>query len=201
MKNLRRLSVITACSLLIGIMFTSSLKLNAQFKYRSEDLAVTVKGNSAVGEWQVKSNKGQLETVFGLNASNKITAVYSLWFTVECESLKGGVNAMEKNTYKALKSNSNETINFILKSSKVKEIIHGIFEVRCTGFLTIAGVEKETELVVNCILNDDKSFACSGTKSLKLSDFDVKIPSAGPNTIQPADDISISYNLKIGRMQ
>ena len=108
---------------------------------------------------------------------------------------------MEKNTYKALKSNTNETINFILKSSKIKEINPGVFELRCTGFLTIAGVEKETELVVNCISNEDKSFTCSGTKNLKLSDFDVKIPSAGPNTIQPADDVSILYNLKIGRMQ
>ena len=201
MKNLRRLSVITACSLLVGIMLTSSSKLSAQFKFRSEDLAVTVKGNSTAGEWQIKSGKGQLETVFGLNAGNKITAIYSLWFTVECESLKGGANAMEKNTYKALKSNTNETINFILKSSKIKEINPGVFELRCTGFLTIAGVEKETELVVNCISNEDKSFTCSGTKNLKLSDFDVKIPSAGPNTIQPADDVSILYNLKIGRMQ
>lgn len=201
MKNVRRISVFTIRSILMGLVLTSSLALNGQFKYRSEDLVVTVKGNSSVGEWQIKSNKGQVEAVFGLNAANKITALYTLWFTVECETLKGSANAMEKNTHKALKSNSNETINLVLRSSKVREIASGIFEVKCTGFLTIAGVEKETELVVTCILNEDKSFTCSGTKDLKLSDFDVKLPSGGANSVLPADDVSISYNLKIGRLQ
>jgi polyisoprenoid-binding protein YceI len=201
MKNLRRLSVSTTLAVLVFLLFSSTVKLQAQFKYRSEELVVNVKGTSAVGDWQTKSNKGQIEAVFGLNANNKITGIYSLWFTVECESLKSGTAAMDKDAYKALKTSGSETVNFVLKSAKVKEIVNGIFELRCTGFLTIAGVEKETELLVTCIVNEDKSFSCSGTKDLKLSEFNIKLPSAVLNNIKPADDIAISYNLKIGRMQ
>ena len=201
MKNLQRKGVTTTLTFLVFLLCSLTLKLQGQFKYRSEDLVINVKGTSAVGEWQTKSNKGQIEAVFALNSNNKITNLYSLWFTVDCESLKSGAAAMDKDAYKALKTNGSETINFVLKSAKVKEIVNGIFELRCTGFLTIAGVEKETELLVTCIVNEDKSFSCSGTKDLKLSEFDIKLPTAVLNNIKPADDIAISYNLKIGRMQ
>ena len=201
MKNLRRVGVISGCSLVVGLILASSVRLHAQVKYRSEDLIVNVKGSSSAGEWQIKTNKGQLEAVFGLNGTSKITSLYTLWFTVECSTLKNGAPTMEKNAQKALKANDNETINFVLKSSKTKETVPGTFELTCTGFLTIAGVEKETELIVACVLNDDKTFTCSGVKNLKLSDFHIKVPSTPSNNIQPADDISIAYNLKIGRMQ
>jgi hypothetical protein len=200
MKNLRRFSVISSCSFLVGLILASSIQLYAQVKYRAEDLVVNVNGNSSAGEWQIKTNKGQLEAVFGLNGTGKITSLYTLWFTVECATLKSGAAAMEKNAYKALKANDNETINFVLKSSKIKEIVPGTYEVTCTGFLTIAGVEKETELIVNCVVNEDKTFTCSGLKKLKLSDFAIKFPSSPANSIQPADDISIAYNVKMGRM-
>lgn len=200
MKNLRRRSVSTTITLLFVLLLSAITSLQAQYKYRSEDLVINVKGSSSAGDWQTKSNKGEIEAVFGLNSNNKITNIYSLWFTVDCETLKSGTVAMDKDAYKVLKTNGNETINFVLRSAKVKEIVPGIFELKCTGFLTIAGVEKETEIVVTCVVNDDKSFTCSGTKDLKLSEFNIKLPPAIVNNIKPADEISISYNLKIGRM-
>ena len=167
-----------------------------QQKYRSEDLLVQVKGTGSAGPWEIKSNRGELETTLGLTAS-KVTGLYSLWFTVECESLQSPETSTAKNAHKAWKSSGNETINFVLSSAKVKEVAIGVYEMTCLGFLTIAGIERETDLKVTCKANDDESFTCSGTKQLKMSDFDIKLPTAVMNNLKPADSIVIAYNLKI----
>jgi hypothetical protein len=177
----------------------SVVTTQAQQKFRSEDLVVQVKGAASAGQWEIKSEKGQLETVLGL-ANSRITGLYSLWFVVECESLQSDESALTKNVHKALKSSSNEQINFVLSKAKVKEAANGIYEMFCEGFLTIGGVEKETDLKVSCKLNDDKSYTCSGSKKLKMSEFDIKLTPAIMNNLKPSDDIEIFYNLKISRM-
>jgi hypothetical protein len=199
MKPMRRLNVLRIFQLYMPALFLLlSFSVAGQQKYRSEDLLMQVKGTGSAGPWEIKSGRGELETTLGLTAS-KVTGLYSLWFTVECESLQSPEASTTKNAQKALKSSGSEAINFVLSSAKVKEVSSGVYEMTCLGFLTIAGIERETDLKVTCKANDDGSFTCSGIKQLKMSDFDIKLPPAVMNNLKPADSIEIVYNLKINR--
>ena len=196
---MRRIGVLHAVAICIAALALTAVSTQGQQKFRSEDLVVQVKGAASTGQWEIKSDKGQLETILGLTNS-KITGLYSLWFTVDCESLQSDESTLTKNAHKALKSSANEQINFVLSSAKVKEVTGGVYDMNCHGFLTISGVEKETDLKVTCKVNDDKSYTCSGSKKLKMSEFDIKLPPAVMNNLKPADDIEIFYQLKISRM-
>ena len=63
--------------------------------------------------------------------------------------------------------------------------------------MSIAGKNNQTELVASGIYNlADKSFTVTGIKKMKMTDYNVKPPTALFGTITTGDAISISYNLK-----
>ena len=200
MKNFRRISVTSAFFFVLIFVLSAFIKTaNAQVKYHTDDLNVSIKGTTSVQPWELKSDKGQFEAVFGLGKNDKITDIYTLWFTIETELLKSGHAAMENSAYKALKTKSYDNISFIHKSSIINQVDSKHFEIKCNGYLTVAGTEQETNLVVSCKLNDDKTFTCTGSKKLKMTDFNIKPPSVGLGTVKASDEISIAYDLIIGK--
>ena len=185
----------SAITLALSCIFLTAA--TAQVKYRSEDLTVKVKGTSSLHDWEIKSSKGKVEAVLVLGPNYKITGVSGLRFTVESESLKSGHNMMDNNTYKALKTNTHENISFVLSSSNITQIDANTYLLKCVGNMTIAGTTRETDLVAQCKLNPDGTFTCSGSKKIKMTDFNIKPPTAIMGTVKTGNDISIDYNLKI----
>ena len=106
---------------------------------------------------------------------------------------------MDKNTYKALKTDTYNSISFNLTSSKITQLEANSYQLKCLGNLTIAGTTRETELIAACKLNADKTYTCSGAKKLKMTDFNVKPPTAVMGTIKTGDEISVAYSLNIGK--
>ena len=105
---------------------------------------------------------------------------------------------MDNNTYKALKTTAYQQITFTLSSSTLTQLDGGNYQIRCIGKLSIAGTTRETELIATGKLNPaDNSFSVSGTKKMKMTDYNVKPPTVMMGTIKTGDDITISYNLKL----
>jgi len=171
----------------------------AQAKYHSDDLTIKIKGTSSVHDWEITSDKGQLEAVLVIGNNSKITGLSGLHFTVQSKSLKSGRNSMDNNTYKALKTNTYNDISFNLTSAKITQLEANSYQLTCQGNLTIAGTTRETELVAACKLNADKTYTCAGDKKLKMTDFNVKPPTALMGTIKTGDEISVAYSLNIGK--
>ena len=147
----------------------------------------------------MKSDKAQIEGTFILN-NDKLTSIAALNFSVPAESLKSSHSMMDNNTYKALKTSDYKNISFVLSSVNVTQIDANAYQLKCFGKLTIAGTTHETDLLVTCKWNAaDKSFNCTGTKKLKMTDYNVKPPTVMMGTIKTGDDISITYNLKINK--
>jgi hypothetical protein len=200
MKNFRRKSVIPGLFFFFAALpFSFINTASAQVKYHSENLNLSIKGTTSLQDWELKSDKGEVEAMFGLGKNDMIKELYSLWFTVETQSLKGKPGAMENSVYKALKASSYDDISFVLKTATINKVDSNHFDIVCVGTLTVAGTPQETTLLVNCKLNDDKTFLCTGSKKLKMTDFNIKPPTAGLGTVKAGDEISIAYNLTIGK--
>ncbi len=104
---------------------------------------------------------------------------------------------MDKNTYKALKTDANPNISFVLTSATIVSTGGNNYKLSCQGKMSIAGKSNQTELVATGIYNPaDKSFTVTGIKKMKMTDYNVKPPSALLGTIKTGNDITISYNLK-----
>ena len=198
MTTFRRLSVFS--TFLVLMLTTMSFSLNGngdKTAYRLQNLNIGVTGTSTLHDWEIKSAKGQAEVAFEL-ASEKLTGISGLNFSVPAESLKSGNSMMDNNTYKALKTDKFKTINYVLTSGSVAAVDGNTFQIKTSGKLTIAGTAKETDLVATAKYNAaDKSYTITGSKKIKMSQWGVKPPTVMMGTIKTGDDITIKYSAKI----
>jgi hypothetical protein len=201
MTSLRRLSVFSVALILMitGASFSTGSGNNL-IKFRSQNLDLSISGTSTLHDWEMKSNKGKCEVVLALDNNDKITQLTGLYFEVLTESLKSEHTSMDDNTYKALNSKNNKTINYVLSSATVTQSDAVTYQIRTIGKLTIAGATKETDVNAVAKYNAaDKSFTITGSKKIRMTDFGVKPPTMMLGTIKTGNDITVSFATKIIR--
>jgi polyisoprenoid-binding protein YceI len=183
------------CSL-TAALFLGSLSSFAQAKYHAQNLDVVVSGTSTLHDWEMKSSKGQVEALIDV-INDKVT-LSGLSFNFPAESLKSGHSMMDNNTYKALKTDKNPNITFVLVSGSLAPAGANTYQLTGIGKLTIAGNSQQTDLSVLLKYNpSDKSFTCSGVKKFKMTQYGVKPPTVMLGTIKTGDEIAITYSLNI----
>jgi hypothetical protein len=171
----------------------------AQVKYSSKSMALTVSGTSTLHDWDMKSAIGTFEGNFTLNAAGAITAVNGLSFSTKAESLKSGHDAMDKNAYKALKSDKAPVITFTSNASTITNLDATDFTVKSTGKLTIAGSTLDAEIVATCKVNADKSITVMGSKKLSMKEFSMAPPTFMMGTIKTGNDVTLKFDLKLNK--
>jgi polyisoprenoid-binding protein YceI len=168
--------------------------------YSSKVFDIRLNGTSNVHDWEMKALSGSSKAAFTVNSNGQVTSLSMLSFTLPAKNLKSKHTQMDKNTYKALNTDKNPDISFVLTSSTITATGGNNYQIKCVGKLTIAGVTKHTDLVATGKYDpSDKSFTVTGVKKMKMTDFNVKPPKALMGTIKTGNDISISYNVKFIR--
>lgn len=169
-------------------------------KFHSQSLSISIAGTSTLHDWVMKSDKGRSDVVFTLAANDKITDLAALNFTMPAESLKSEHDMMDKNAYKALKTDKNKNITFSLSSADVAQLDANSYQIKAIGTLNIGGTAKQTDLVATAKYNaGDKSFTVTGSKKIKMTDWGVKPPTVMMGTIKTGNDLTINFNTKIVR--
>ncbi len=180
--------------LLLAVGFTS----DTQVKYVDKGVNIEVKGTSNLHDWSIKSDKGLVDATLSLGAEEKSVVISKLHFTVGSNTFKSGNNGMDKNVYKALQVTQHPNITFELISTAPVPTDGNLYPVKATGKLTIAGVNKQIDLIVNCKWSAaDKALIINGTKSFKMTEYSVKPPTALFGTIKTGDAVSIEFYVKV----
>jgi polyisoprenoid-binding protein YceI len=99
---------------------------------------------------------------------------------------------MDKNAYSTLNTSLHKNIVFELLTSSVSEA-----QASCEGNLTVAGVTRKISVDATIRILPDKSFLISGTKKLKMSDFNVEAPTFMFGTVTTGDEITVSFNANL----
>ncbi len=186
---------IVLCSLLLpGGAF-------AQVKYQSNGgVKLTVEGTSNIHDWDMKSEKGFCSAEFVFTPTGHLAGVSTLSFTVPAESLKSDSKGLDKNAYKALKTGSYGTISFSTNNAVIKPNGSGGFTLTTKGKLTVSGVTRDVDLVVNGVLNNDKSITYSGIYKLKMTDYKVDPPSIMFGAIKTGDAVTVKFDLTLRQL-
>jgi hypothetical protein len=196
MKKLSFKNIAVSAAMFI-ICLTIAALANAQTAFESQVMNITISGTSSLHDWEMKADKGISKAAFSVDRNNKVTALSILSFIFPAKNLKSKSKAMDNNTYKALNTDKNPNISFVLLSATVTPTGDNNYELNCTGNLTIAGTTKETNLVSTGKYNPaEKSFTVKGVKKMKMTDYNVKPPKAMLGTITTGNDISIAYSIK-----
>lgn len=179
-----------------GMVLMLSIAIG-QLKFGSANAAVTIKGTSTLHDWEMASQQGKCDASF-IMSGEKLTGISNLSFILAAETLKSGTGGLDKNGYKALDTKKNPSINFYMTTGSVTPVDATTYQFRGQGNLTIAGTTRLTDLSATLKYNAaDKSFTCSGTKSIKMTDWKVTPPTVLFGTIKTGDQLTISFNLKI----
>lgn len=185
-----RISRIVLTCLLIS---TLALQTQAQTAYKQTAASfITVAGTSTLHAWTMTSKDTQYQATFENGPDGAPAQLKALSLTIPSQSLKSEHSGMDKNAYSSLKTDKFKNITFNLTTASVEKNIY-----KCTGNLTIVGVTKLTNVDANCQVKPDQSMTCTGSKTFKMSDFQVDPPSFMFGTVKTGDEITITFNAEL----
>lgn len=190
MKTLKQLKLVLGS--LIVMAFAIQTTLAQTYQLNNGISKLKVEGTSNIHDWEVVAEKQQGKLLAEVE-DGKLTKIQQLDFVVTAESLKSGKSGMDKNTYKALKTDKNKQITF--KLTKVQHIECGATnscKVNASGNLTIAGKTNPIDIVFDVKIYGTKIIFV-GSKTLKMTDFGIDPPKAVFGTITTGDDIVVKF--------
>jgi hypothetical protein len=198
MKNLNTITLKKIFFIgLSTLLFTGAF---AQVKYSNKNAAnLTLSGTSTLHDWDMKSTQANCEASFTFNAAGAITGISGLTFTTVAKDLKSGHDAMDKNAYKALKTDKNTSITYVAATGTVSPINGTDFLVKTTGKLTIAGATLDAQVDANCKVNADKTITVMGSKKISMKEFSMVPPTFMLGTIKTGNDVTLKFDLNLNK--
>ncbi len=179
--------------LIVLVLLGISIQTQGQTTYKqTAESYLVVAGTSTLHNWTMTSKEMQFQTSFENGSDGIPLKVKSLSLSLSPESLKSEHKAMDKNAYSALKTDKFKTITFAITTATVQKDI-----ITCSGNLTIAGVTKPVSIEATCKLNPTGTLRCTGSKTIKMSEFQVEPPTFMFGSVKTGDEITISFNMEL----
>lgn len=177
---------------ILGVLFSTTATCQ-EFTLNNKNSTCTIAGTSTLHDWEIVAenltgraevtiNEGEIETIQALN------------FSVEVNGLKSGKGGMDRNTYKALKSNRFPIIKYeFVRVIEKRKTSDGNY-LKTVGKLTVAGKTNTLYLDVTALSNEGISFI--GESTFKMTDYDVDPPVALMGAVKTGDEITITFNVQ-----
>jgi hypothetical protein len=163
----------------------------------SKENDMKLSGTSTLHKWTMdsKSFLGDADFEFVGGSNYKLSSINALSFSLPVMSLKSGENGLDKNAYKALKSDKYKTIGYTLTSSTLTLQKGESYLAKTQGKLSIAGVTRPITMDVLCTVNKDETINCSGSYTLKMTDYQVKPPTFFLGAMKTGDAVTLDFTL------
>lgn len=177
------------------VVHVAALTLSSRAQSAGENagkILIVIEGTSNIHDWTMRSDKGKCSVVLESNAENDITG---LTFSIGASTIKSESRAMDKNAYKALKTDKFPEIYFKSSVINVKSNGNSSFHITTKGNLTISGVTKPVLLSAIAKVNPDHSVSYTGSYKLKMTDFNIEPPSIMMGAIRTGNEIVVRYHL------
>jgi len=185
--------------LTLGVSLLLFIGAFAQVKYSNKNAAnLVVSGTSTLHDWDMKSAQGNCEATITLNAAGALTALNGLSFSTNALELKSGKGAMDKNAYKALKTDKSPNITYTAATSAVSASGTD-YLVKTNGKLTIAGATLDAEITAICKVHPDKTITVTGSKKISMKDFGMVPPSFMMGTIKTGNDVTLKFDFTLSK--
>jgi hypothetical protein len=167
----------------------------------SENSTMSIDGTSTIHDWTstIEEVNGKLQvkrTILGKKNLKKGDQLENLTLSVPVKSIKSPRGTvMDNRTFEALKYEEHPNIIFNLDNAKVTEVLEdGSFKLLASGELTIAGATRPIELEATGKKHNN-GFRFQGEKAFKMTEYEVKPPSAMFGQIQTGDEVKINFDL------
>lgn len=171
--------------------------LNAQTTYKLESSEFSVAGTSTLHDWESSVNDVQIEGKFLLN-STTLNDIQTLKVTIAAKSIvstKGSL--MDNKTWDALKADKHPNITYKLnKVNSIKPSADGLV-LNLSGVVNIAGVDKTIDMKVTGKVLNNGSLEFQGSKTLNMTDFNMKPPTAMLGAVKTGEEITVKFKVTL----
>jgi len=178
---------------LLGFMLFSTQAIS-QTNYSFQSGKMTIAGTSTLHDWV--SDVTQINYTGNVQVGDQaLASIKNVKLTIPVEGIKSTKGkAMDKKTYGALNKEEYPKLECSLNSFKIQN--NGTtFKITANGNLTIAGTTKPLTLNLSAQFTEDGNLQFTGSKALKMTDFNIDPPRALLGTLKTGDDITIEFTV------
>ena len=195
MKNRILYFFLVAVTCLIGASRTPDNGSNYK-NTDSKENDMKLSGTSTLHDWEMHTSTftGDASFEFEKSDPRAISTLTSLNFALEVLYLKSDNKGLDKNAYKALKTDQFKEIKFTLISASILSHKENNYLMTLNGKLSIAGVTKTVDIEVHNTVNKDGSIRCTGSEKLMMTDYNVEPPSFMFGAMSTGDAITLDFN-------
>jgi hypothetical protein len=189
MRTLKQKGMIILITIL-SVIFTNHNLLAQQFNLNNTKSDMSIFGTSSLHDWEevIHQQSGSIQLI--MEGQMDIT---NLNVNIEAESIKSYKTAMDKNTYKALKTDTYKNITFQMnENKKITDLGNSLYQVTVSGKLNIAGVTNTTDLSFKMKIASNM-VTLEGEKTFNMTDYGIEPPKALFGTITTGDEITIKF--------
>ena len=195
-RNLIRSSrTLLAYSILAAVFIFTTSSVKAQTHYHFSSNKMVIEGTSNIHDWSMQSSSATGTAVITTNPSNSVTELGNVSFSVPVETLKSDKSGLDKNAYKALKTDKFKAIAFNAVKTTITPAGGNNYNISSTGKLSISGVARDVVITATGVLAGDKSLSIKGAYKLKMTDYSVEPPSLMFGAIKTADEVTLKYDI------
>jgi polyisoprenoid-binding protein YceI len=170
-----------------------SFLLLSQEDYKLTKSKVQLTGTSTLHDWSadVTKSTGSATLTFTNGALTNLT---NLNVNMEAKTIKSEKGStMDKKLYEALKTSKYPNITFVLTKANAVTPKNGSYEIKAEGKLTISGTTKVVNLTATGKKNAAGDYVFSGSKKLKMTEFNVEPPVMFLGTLKTGDEVTITF--------
>ncbi len=182
------------------LLFTLSFAFG-QNAYHVANFSLVVKGTSNLHDWESTANevRGNASVIA---EAGVLKSIPMLHVEIPVKAIKSGKSSiMDNKTYDALKANSFPNITY--KLEKVAGLVKRsatTYDINTTGYLTIAGATNKIDIYVQAKMSENGDLTFMGSKKLKMTDYNIKPPTALMGTLTTGDDIEIVFQVTLKKI-
>ncbi len=163
----------------------------------TEGSYVEVRGTSTLHDWSMRSEILTSEVVF--NAGNgEPESIESVVFIVQKVTLESDNARLHRLAHKEMDAENHPEITFQSTGNGISWINDDTLRATAEGDLTVSGVTRQITVEATCA-NEGRLFICSGTKDLRMTDFDIDPPRLFLGTLRTHDDITVEFSMMYAR--
>lgn len=183
----RRISLV----IMVAMLLLQHHLLYAQSS-RIKKFVMTVKGTSTMHDWESSVEKIECNALYKVEDDN-LVAIRDAVIRIPVKSIRSTKGKMMDNkTWEAFQYSKFPSVFFALTSEKIDPVTR-IAEL--SGNLTMAGTTKRIALSVSYKVLQNGELQITGSKKIKMTDFNMEPPTAMLGSIEVGDEVTITFDL------
>jgi polyisoprenoid-binding protein YceI len=163
---------------------------------------LSFEGTSTLHAFHCKTTKLQVSasvdpTYMEAKLSQMNRPLKSIEVVIPVKSLSCGNKGLEENMLKTLKADKFPEIRYQLSTYEIASAADNQVTLKSVGMLTVAGNQKQIEMIVKTERGADGKAVAVGTQSILMTDFGIKPPVFMLGALKTGNKIVVSFKLNV----